>query len=176
MWFFKDFVFVVAAVIMLIAAPVNIYGWLSDWSDLQKKVYQEYGLTWEQLLYLATTLAFFVVVAKLIVRVNRYESTSRLRRAKRLLNECAVAALDLSKVDSLTEEAVVALLGEAVDTVTELFGRYDGEIFREMTSNPLNPAVDVAGDRNKQALRSAATWLNARSNSMTSLQIMDFKP
>lgn len=173
MWFVKDFVLMVAAVIMLIAAPINLYGLLSDWSDLQERVYQEYGLTWQQLLMLVTTLAFFAVVGKLIFRVNRYESTARLRQAKRLFDEYAAAALALAQTDSPTTEAVTKLLNEAATKVTELCGLYQAAVFREMVSNSLNPAVAVAGDRNKEALRAAAGRLNSYSNSMTTLQIMD---
>lgn len=71
MWLFKDIIVVVGLVIMAIIFVINTFGKAFDIQQINENIVY-WGLTWSELLFFILVFAFWMVVIKLILRINKY--------------------------------------------------------------------------------------------------------
>jgi len=98
MWILKDIFLVVWMVIMTLLLFANVIGVGFDIQQMRENI-AVWNLTWFEFLSLALSISFFVVVSKLIWKINRYEKAKPvLHNKKSLFDAMAGVKMAVGKV------------------------------------------------------------------------------
>lgn len=161
---------------LLVAAVTSLFLIFDALGVAERRLPNGTEIAWPWLQF-AAFLLFCGIIATSWYKLLRALKTPVLRIAKALLDEQAAAALHLSKSQQLTTEKVRKQLDAAEKEVGRIVGPYKQQVFRELTDSSLDSNVQVAGNRNVEALRKAAGWLGSVSNELTADSIVrEFKP
>ena len=72
MWIFKDIILVVGCVIMTVVSIIGLIGIGFDIDQIHNSI-GNWGLTWFELIFIMLVISFWIVVVRLIRRLNKYE-------------------------------------------------------------------------------------------------------
>lgn len=162
MWILKDIVFVVGLVIMAIIFVVNAIGIAFNIQQIRHEIVY-WGVSWFELLSLIFMVAFWVVVIRLILRLNKYEKAKLLSNKDDLIRALQKVAQSSCEVFIVKERIANSQKVSPNLVNTELSTELDNaESSLHEKNKDLDAELAVAGQKYRECISDVTNFISAQ--------------